>query len=93
MMMSNPTEQSLLMGLVPEDERSTASAITAALWRLPNSFSTAIGGYLMGLGGFYLALPFFLCTALYLVSISYFGLAFRTVQLPEERMLEPIPAT
>ncbi len=90
MMMSNPTEQSLLMGLVSEDERSSASAITAALWRLPNSFSTAIGGFLMGLGGFYLSLPFFLCTALYLSSISYFWFAFKDVKLPEEKMVAPL---
>jgi len=93
MMMSNPTEQSLLMGLVAEEERSTASAITAALWRLPNSFSTAIGAFLMGLGGFYLSVPFFLCTALYLASISYFWFAFRNVRLPEERVLAPIAAS
>jgi len=93
MMMSNPTEQSLLMGLVAEEERSTASAITAALWRLPNSFSTAIGAFLMGLGGFYLSAPFFLCTALYLASISYFWFAFRNVRLPEERVLAPIAAS
>ena len=93
MMMSNPTEQSLLMGLVSEDERSSASAITAALWRLPNSLSTSIGGFLMGLGGFYLALPFFLCTALYLVSISYFWFAFKDVRLPEEKMVAPLQAT
>lgn len=93
MMMSNPTEQSLLMGLVAEEERSTASAITAALWRLPNSFSTAIGAYLMGLGGFYLSVPFFLCTALYLGSISYFWFAFRDIRLPEERVLAPIAAS
>lgn len=93
MMMSNPTEQSLLMGLVAEDERSSASSITAALWRLPNSFSTFIGAYLMGLGGFYLALPFFLCTILYLTSISYFWHAFKDVKLPEEQVLSPLPAS
>ncbi len=90
MMMSNPTEQSLLMGLVPEDERSSASAIVAALWRLPNSFSTFIGAYLMGLGGFYLALPFFLCSLLYLTSISYFWNAFKDLKLPEEKVVAPL---
>ncbi len=89
MMMSNPTEQSLLMGLVSEDERSSASAITAALWRLPNSFSTAIGGFLMGLGGFYLALPFFLCTVLYLTSITYFRFAFKQVPLQRRSWSPP----
>jgi MFS family permease len=92
MMMSNPTEQSLLMALVAEDERSSASAITAALWRLPNSLTTVFGGYLMGLGGFYLALPFFLCTILYLSSISYFWLAFKNVRLPEEKVAVPLQA-
>ncbi len=93
MMMSNPTEQSFLMGLVPEDERSTASSITAALWRLPNSITTGLGAYIMSLGGFfYLGLPFWLCTLLYLSSISYFWHAFKNVRLPEERVLVPLPA-
>lgn len=82
MMMSNPAQNSLLMGLVPDEERSSASAISASLWRLPNSFSTFIGAYLMGLG--FLALPFYLCTALYVTAISYFWFAFRHVSLPEE---------
>ena len=93
MMMSNPTEQSLLMGLVSKEERSSASAITTALWRFPNSISTFVGAYLMGLGGFYLSLPFFLCTALYLSSISYFWFAFKDVRLPEEKILAPIAAS
>jgi len=71
-----------LMGLVPDEERSSASAISASLWRLPNSFSTFIGAYLMGLG--FLALPFYMCTALYVTAISYFWFAFRHVSLPEE---------
>jgi len=36
----------------------------------------------MGLG--FLALPFYLCTALYVTAISYFWFAFRHVSLPEE---------
>jgi len=93
MMMSNPAEQSLLMGLVSEDERATAAAITAALWRFPNSISTGLGAYIMGLGGFlYLSLPFWICTGLYLASISYFWVAFKETRLPEEKVLAPIPA-
>jgi MFS family permease len=88
MMMSNPVEQSLLIGLVPPEERSQASAVTASLWRLPNSLSTSVGAYFMGLGGaLYLALPFFLCTALYLTSISYFWSVFKKIRLPEEEEL------
>jgi len=92
MMMSNPVEQSLLMGLVPLEERSQASAVTASLWRLPNSLSTSVGAYFMGLGGaLYLALPFFLCTALYLTSIGYFWSVFKDVRLPEEELVVTVP--
>ncbi len=96
MMMSNPAQNSLLMGLVPPEERSSASAIATSLWRFPNSFSTVIGAYLMGLG--LLSLPFYICTGLYLTAIVYFWTAFRNVVLPEERQVvlidgpESIPA-
>jgi predicted MFS family arabinose efflux permease len=101
MMMSNPAQNSLLMGLVPAEERSVASAIVASLWRLPNSFSTGIGGYIMGLAtspsSIYLALPFMICTVLYLTAITYFWRSFKDIRLPEEQVLAPItevvPAT
>ena len=38
MNMSSPLAQSMIMGLVPEDERGAASGISAALWRLPERF-------------------------------------------------------
>ena len=107
MMMSNPAQNPLLMGLVPVEERAVASAITPALRRLPNSFSTGIGGYIMGLAmasngvtdpnSIYLAFPFLICTGLYLTSIRYFWRSFQDVKLPEEQVLEPlaeaVPAT
>ena len=101
MMMSNPAQNSLLMGLVPAEERSVASAIVASLWRLPNSFSTGIGGYIMGLAtspsSIYLVIPFMICTGLYLSAITYFWRSFKDVKLPEEQVLAPIaevvPAT
>jgi MFS family permease len=90
MMMSNPAQNSLLMGLVPAEERSVASAIVASLWRLPNSFSTGVGGYIMGLAtspdSIYLALPFLICTVLYLTAITYFWRSFKDVKLPEEQV-------
>jgi len=100
-MMSNPAQNSLLMGLVPAEERSVASAIVASLWRLPNSFSTGIGGYIMGLAtspsSIYLVIPFMICTGLYLSAITYFWRSFKDVKLPEEQVLAPIaevvPAT
>jgi MFS family permease len=95
MMMSNPAQNSLLMGLVSPEERSIASSLVAALWRLPNSISTGIGAYIMDLGAgnpnsIYLALPFMICTVLYLTAISYFWRSFKDVKLPEEQVLAPI---
>jgi len=107
MMMSNPAQNSLLMGLVPPEERAVASGVVASLWRLPNSLSTGLGGYIMGLSigpnhvvnpnSIYLALPFLICTALYLTAITYFWRSFKDVRLPEEQILAPmaeaVPAT
>jgi MFS family permease len=102
MMMSNPAQNSLLMGLVSPEERSIASALVAALWRLPNSISTGVGASIMGMGAgnpssIYLVLPFMICTVLYLIAITYFWRSFKDVRLPEEQVLTPIaevvPAT
>lgn len=82
MNLSNPLTQSLIMGLVSPDERGMASGITASLWRLPNSLSTTVGLTLIGLG--YLALPFYVATALYAAGISIFWFLFRNAKLPEE---------
>jgi len=45
----------------------------------------------------YLALPFAICTVLYLTAITYFWRSFKDVKLPEEQVLAPIaeavPAT
>lgn len=82
MNMSNPLQQSMIMGLVDKDERGAASGISAALWRLPNALSTQIGAWLMGIG--MLATPFYLAGILYLVSIGIFWLFFRKIKMPEE---------
>jgi len=83
MNMANPLQQSMIMGLVEKEERGAASGISSALWRLPNAFSTSIGAWLMGLG--LLAMPFFLATVLYVVSILIFWAFFRNVAFPEEK--------
>jgi MFS family permease len=82
MNMASPLSQSMIMGLVEEDQRGVASGITAALWRLPNALSTFIGAYLMA-GGL-LALPFFLASILYMLSCMLFWYFFRKTKLPEE---------
>ncbi len=82
MNLSNPLTQSLIMGLVTPEERARASAITASLWRLPNSLSQ-IGGYAL-IGAGLLAFPFYIATVLYAVGISLYWIMFRKSRLPEE---------
>ena len=86
MNMSSPLAQSMIMGLVPEDERGAASGISAALWRLPNALSSFVGAWLIGMG--FLATPFFLAAILYLISISLFWYYFRKTKMPEENVNE-----
>ena len=90
MNMSNPLEQSLILGLVDADERGAASGISAALWKLPNSVSTSIGAFLMEIG--YLALPFYLASVLYVISIGLFWHFFSGIRLPEEMVLKGVLA-
>jgi MFS family permease len=83
MNMASPLSQSLIMGTVDEDERGMASGVNAALWRLPNALSTFIGAFLMSMG--LLALPFFLASILYSISIALFWFYFRKIRMPEEK--------
>lgn len=87
MNMSSPLQQSMIMGLVAEDERGAASGVSAALWRLPNALSTFIGAWLMEIR--LLAAPFFLATFFYAVSIVMFWFFFRNTRMPEETV--PLP--
>jgi MFS family permease len=83
MNMASPLQQSMIMGLVTEDERGAASGVSAAFWRLPNAISTSIGAYLIGIG--LLVVPFFLAGLFYIMSIGLFWIFFRNTKLPEER--------
>jgi MFS family permease len=83
MNMASPLQQSMIMGLVAEDERGAASGVSAAFWRLPNALSTSTGAFLMGAG--LLIAPFFLAGLFYIISIGLFWLFFRSTTLPEER--------
>jgi len=82
MNVAGPMNSSLLMGLVSPDERGAAAGITSAVWKLPNSLSTAVGGYMMKAG--LLALPFYLATALYVASLAVYWVFFGKTKLPEE---------
>jgi len=88
MNMSSPLAQSMIMGLVPEDERGAASGVSAALWRLPNALSSFIGAWLIGMG--LLSVPFFLAALLYLISIGLFWYFFRKTKMPEEKSSERV---
>jgi predicted MFS family arabinose efflux permease len=80
--MSTPLEQSMIMGIVIEDERGAASGINSALWSLPNALSSFVGAYLMGIG--LLSAPFFLSGICYIISIALFWYFFRKIKLSEE---------
>lgn len=85
MNMASPLMQSMIMGLVSEDERGTASGISGASWRLPNALSTWIGAGLMGMG--LLVEPFFMAGLFYIISITLFWYFFRKLKMPEEKVL------
>lgn len=75
MNMSSPLADTFLMNLIAEDERATASAFNVIIWRVPNAASTLLGASLLNSGE--LELPFFLCTLLYVFSITLFYALFR----------------
>jgi len=80
MNMASPLADSLLMNLIAQDERATASALNAVVWRIPNAASTVVGASLLSTGS--LSLPFYLCTLLYVVSITLFYVLFRKTERP-----------
>ena len=82
MNIAGPLGTSLIMGLVDKDERGAASGINTAITRLPNSISTVIGSAMMREG--MLALPFYIASVLYSVSICLFWSFFRRARVPEE---------
>jgi len=86
MNMASPLENSLLMGIVAKEERGAASGISSALWRLPNAASTALGGWMIASG--LLAMPFYIATVLYAISICLFWRFFGRTRLPEEAAYE-----
>ncbi|MCJ7517152.1 MAG: MFS transporter, partial [Methanomassiliicoccales archaeon] len=81
MNMSSPLADSLLMGIVPKEQRGLASAINSLIWRLPNSVSTILGGMLLASGSY--DVPFFIAAAFYIVSITLFYRIFKNVK-PKE---------
>lgn len=83
MNMASPIQQSMIMGLVTADERGAASGTIGALWRIPNSLSTTIGAWFLGVG--LISTPFYVASLFFALSIGTFWLFFRRVKMPEEK--------
>jgi MFS family permease len=82
MNVSGPLSSSLIMGIIPQEERGIASGISSIFFRMPNSLSTYPGSLMMKEGR--LALPFYIAAILYIASIILFFVWFRKVRPPEE---------
>ena len=85
MNMASPLIDSYLMGIVHPGRRGLGSAIVAIVWRLPNSVTTVIGGYILYAGyvggsRFLYDLPWILASVLYAVGIGLLYLNFRNVK-------------
>ena len=85
MNMASPLIDSYLMGIVHPGRRGLGSAISAIVWRLPNSVTTVAGGFLLYTGfvggdHFLYDLPWILASALYVLGIGLLYLNFRNVR-------------
>lgn len=83
MNMASPVMDAYLMGLVASEERGFASALNSIVWRMPNSVSTAGGGYLLERGQY--QSPFLIAGTLYALGVSLFFVMFRSVTPREDR--------
>ncbi len=77
MNMTWPVSSAFLMNTVDASERSAASAVTGAAFRLPFAVSTTIGGALLRVD---LSLPFFVTGVFYTAGVVAFWAFFRNVR-------------
>ena len=61
MNMSGPLMDSFSMSIFPAEQRGLVSALSNIMFRLPNSFGTYLGGFILGMG--LLQLPFYIASA------------------------------
>lgn len=90
MNMAGPLMDSFSMSIFPPEQRGLVSALSNVMFRLPNSFGTYLGGFILGAG--FLQLPFFIASALYTVGLAGFYVFFaRRPSTPlSEQMRAPI---
>jgi MFS family permease len=74
MNIGGPLIDSFSMSIFPAEQRGLVSAVSNTMFRLPNSVSTYVGGFILGLG--FLQLPFFIASAFYAVGLVAFYLFF-----------------
>ena len=85
MNMASPLIDSYLMGIVKPGRRGLASAIAAIVWRLPNSVTTILGGFILAAGlnsgnHFLYDVPWIGASALYVIGIALLYLNFRNIK-------------
>jgi MFS family permease len=85
MNMASPLIDSYLMSIVHPGRRGLGSALAAIVWRLPNSVTTIIGGYILYAGftggdHFLYDAPWLGAAALYVLGIGLLYLNFRNVK-------------
>lgn len=85
MNMASPLIDSYLMGIVHPSRRGLGSAIAAIVWRLPNSVTTIIGGFVLYSGfvsgnHFLYDVPWLGASALYVVGIGLLYASFRHIK-------------
>ena len=83
MNMASPIMDAYLMGLVRAEERGFASALNSIIWRMPNSASSAGGGWLLNQHQY--QSPFVIAGSLYALGVSFFYIMFRSVGPRSER--------
>ncbi len=78
MNMSAPLMDSYLMGIITPDRRGLASSINAIIWRLPNSVSTIVGGFILASGRY--DLPWIAASLLYATAIGLLYVNFKNIK-------------
>lgn len=76
--MNAPLIDSLIMRLVDEKERATASGVAQLFWNLPNSFGQPVGGYMID--NIWIDAPPFSTAAFYAVYTTAFWFMFKKVR-------------
>ncbi|KUO90227.1 MAG: MFS transporter [Thermocladium sp.] len=79
MNMGNPLLSSMILRLMPENQRASATSFINLLSSIPRAAGPSIGGYLFGEGNLYY--PFFITAGLYSAATALFYVFFRNARL------------